>query len=92
MALSIKLNQLAWVIIKATYDETFRENLRQHPDKAIADEGYELSQQEIQIIRDLSPGDWGSLTLNDLNDRLVQAGVVDISSTTCMVDPGGPAS
>lgn len=79
MALSIRVEQLAWVIIKATYNEEFRDRLIKHPDQALADEGFDLSQKEIQLLKDLNPEEWGDLSVNDLNARLSQVGVPDVA-------------
>jgi len=66
----IDCSPLVAVLTKGVLDTSFRKELIKDPEKAILDAGLELQPDQVDIVKNLNPEEWESLTLKDLNSRL----------------------
>ncbi len=67
---TIDWDTLVAVVTKAILDANFRKELGKDPEKATRHADLELSRDQLDTLKRLSPEEWDGLSLKDLDSRL----------------------
>ncbi len=60
---------LRTLLLSAILDKEFRIALAKDPKDVIEKKGYSATSEQIDALKQLNPGDWADITVNELNDR-----------------------